>query len=506
MRTRTIVVGLLLALGLVGAVGGLAQIQNLQLSCIRPVYIIADDFDLDGWLDLAVACHSCNHVVIVPNRAEQGSECNAYDPLSGMAWSLIHGGQGDAPLALASGYFIDAIAPNRPLVFQNMFPHIVAVTQFTPGIVRITPLRGTPPVGAVTHPYPPGHPWASWAIAPGTAFLHRLPGSPRPAYPAHVVLGDFNKDGRPDIAVADPLVNGGGVFVYLSTRREPGGALPPLYSAMSAAIPLASAVMAEPVFIPVPGTRVLGARFLAVGDFNRDGNMDLAVASGGSVQFLCGNGDGTFNAQIPPIVLGHTISSLAAADLDGDGDVDLVATDPGLGAVNILWNAGCWEFNVVRIKSEKAYFVHVADFNRDGIPDLAVAQKDIDRVSIYSGQITELVTIATNQLSGQADQCPFCTVYMDLVTYNLCTTFRLAEGSRPISLASGDFDGNGTLDLAVANKGYPEKGVPVQIIYNPVCCKVCDGCLPGQTKDAPCCTDGTPGECGQPKAAEPPKG
>lgn len=500
MTTRTTVTGFLLALGLVAA-GGLAQIQNLQLSCVRPVYIIADDFDLDGWLDLAVACHSCNQVVVVPNRAELGSECNAYDPSSHMAWPLLFGGQGDAPLALASGYFIDAIAPNRPLVFQDMFPHIVAVTQFTPGIVRITPLQGTPPAGAPALPYPPGHPWASWAISPGTATLFRLPGSPGPAYPAHVVLGDFNEDGRPDIAVADPLVEGGGVFVYLSTRVAPGGALPPLYSGMTPTPALATAVMANPVFKRVPG-----ARFLAAADFNRDGDLDLAVASNGSVKFLCGNGKGDFDVGIPPVMIGQTVSSLATADLDRDGDVDLVATDPALGAVNILWNGGCWEFTVVRIKSEKAYFVHVFDANRDGIPDLAVAQKDIDRVSIYSGQITGLSSIANNQTSGQVDRCLFCTVSMDLVTYNLCRTYQLAEGSRPIGLVSGDFDLDGTPDLAVANNGYPEKGLPVQIIYNPICCNVCNDCVPDKTKGAPCCPDGQPGECGQPQAGEPPKG
>ncbi len=482
MKSRACAIGLALLMGLLWTVGAWGQIQNLELSCIRPVYIITDDFDRDGWLDLAIACHSCNQVLVVPNQGASGKECAAFVSNSGQGWSLLSGGQGDASLALASGYFIDAIAPTRPLVFQNLFPHIVAVTQFTPGIARITPLRGTPPPGA------PGHPWASWEIAQGTVVLHPLPGTPRPAYPAHVVLGDFNKDGRPDIAVADILANGGGVFVYLSP-----GALPPLFDATGPNPPVASAVMGGAQFL-----QVASARFLAAADFNRDGNMDLAVATGGSVKFLCGRGDGTFDTTIPSIILGRSITSLAAADLDRDGDVDLVATDPELGAVNIVWNAGCWVSNVTRIKAEKAYFVHVFDCNRDGIPDLAVAQRDLDRVSVLSGQITQLATIAANQTAGQVDICPSCVVFTDLITYTLCTTFRLPQGSRPIGLASGDFDRNGTPDLAVANNGFPENGFPVQVIYNPCGCVVCESCVPGSIRGMPCWPDGKPGEGGQP--------
>jgi hypothetical protein len=458
------------------------------------MYIITDDFDRDGWLDLAIACHSCNQVLVVPNQAMLGSECAAFASHSGATWPLVHGGQGDAPLALASGYFVDAVpALNRPLVFQNMFPHIVAVTQFTPGITRIVPLQGTPPRGT-----PPGTPWMSWTIAPGSASLVRLPGSTTatPTYPAHAILADFNKDGRPDIAVADSLAGGGGgVFVYMS----PGGALPPLYEAPGTLV--ATASLASPIFIPVPN-----ARFLAAADFNRDGFLDLAVASGGSVAFLCGQAGGAFTT-IPPIVIGQSVTSLAAADLDRNGEVDLVATDPILGSVSVLWNRGCWRFDVTRFKAEKAHFVHVFDCNRDGILDIAVAQRDVDMISIFSGWLGSVVPLM------QTDTCPTCTQFQDTVTYTLCRTFRLPAGSRPIGLVSGDFDLNGLPDLAVANNGFPvpfpdpkSPVFPVQVIYNPCSCVACEGCAVGETRPAPCIPGGQPGECDQPEAVTPPKG
>ncbi len=475
---------------LVGLVCGaaLGQIQDLQLSCVRPVQIIVDDFDRDGWPDLAIACHSCNNVVVVPNLGEEGQECKAFAPDPGKAWSLVIAGQADAPLSIASGLFLDAVPPDRPLVFQDLFPHLVVVTQFAPGIARIVPLKGAVPPGAC-----PSCPWVAWEISKGSATLAVLPGTPAPSYPAQVLLADFNKDGRPDIAVIDSLTMGGGIFVYLS----PAGALPPLFDAAGLVAP---GLLAAAQFVPLPQ-----ARFAAGGDFNRDGHLDLAVAAGGSVKFLCGLGDGTFDTGVPALVVGHLVTSLVAADLDRDGDLDLVATDPVLGAVNILWNAGCWTFNVIRFKAEGAYFAHVFDCNRDGVPDIAVAQKDLDRISIFTGALTELVSAQQYTTAGQSDLCPHCVERFARVSYTLCQIHQLPLGSRPIGLASGDFDNNGTLDLAVANNGFPAVGVsgifPVQIIYNPCKCRICYNCNVGQTRDAPCAPDGTPGPCQQPSGA-----
>jgi hypothetical protein len=79
----------------------------------------------------------------------------------------------------------------------------------------------------------------------------------------------------------------------------------------------------------IPGANRGAAPLLAVGDFNNDGLADLALASAGRsaglIQILLGNGDGTFSRQ-RSVSAGSSLTSLTVADVNGDGNDDLVAT------------------------------------------------------------------------------------------------------------------------------------------------------------------------------------
>jgi hypothetical protein len=124
---------------------------------------------------------------------------------------------------------------------------------------------------------------------------------------------------------------------------------------------------------------------VAVGDFNADGNPDLAVANVNSnnVSILTGAGDGTFNAAVN-YPAGTKPWSVAVGDFNRDGNPDLAVANNGSNNVSILTGAGDGTFNAAVDYAVETwpYSVAVGDFNRDGNPDLAVANYGSHNVSV----------------------------------------------------------------------------------------------------------------------------
>jgi uncharacterized repeat protein (TIGR01451 family) len=125
--------------------------------------------------------------------------------------------------------------------------------------------------------------------------------------------------------------------------------------------------------------------FLAKGDFDNDGKTDLAAQnSTGIVSILLGKGDGSFQA---PKALTGTFGPIVVADfnLDGLSDLAFVGTDPAtnVSAINILLGNGDGSFQPPAQTSASPGSLVTADFNHDGKPDLAVSRGSI---SIFLGQ------------------------------------------------------------------------------------------------------------------------
>jgi hypothetical protein len=128
-----------------------------------------------------------------------------------------------------------------------------------------------------------------------------------------------------------------------------------------------------------------GPASVAVGDFNGDGHLDVAVAnevSSGTVSVLLGNGDGTFQAA-RGFAAGIYPASVAVGDFNGDGLPDLAVT--GGGAVRVLLGNGDGSFltsPLSYIAGSGPVSVAVGDLNGDGLADLAVANSGSNNVSI----------------------------------------------------------------------------------------------------------------------------
>jgi FG-GAP-like repeat len=226
--------------------------------------------------------------------------------------------------------------------------------------------------------------------------------------PDSVAVEDFNGDGNADVAVANAGNNN--VTVLLG---DGGGGF------TASASPFA--VGTHPVS-------------MAVADFNQDGIADLAVANYGNnnVTVLLGDGSGGFAAASgSPFAVGNNPISAAVGDFNGDGIADVAVANSGSNNVTVLLGNGSGGFTAATASPFAVgggpYSVAVADFNGDGNPDLAVTNSSGNNATVLVGDGSG--GFATSIGS------PF------------------AAGASPHSAAVGDFNGDGSADLAVANFG-----------------------------------------------------
>jgi len=215
---------------------------------------------------------------------------------------------------------------------------------------------------------------------------------------AGIVSGDFNNDGYPDLAISD---DSGTIQIFLGSGDgtfTTGASIRPFVS----------------------GGSGLGVS-LATADFNGDGNLDLVV---NGHYILIGKGDGTFTVGTPaPNVAG---TNAQVADFNGDGHADIVVFTGDSDFMMLLGNGdGTFTLGPVTGSYGVGTFFTVGDFNGDGIPDIAVTGGTSLGVQILLGNGDGSFTDGSSYLNGLGID---------------------AEG-----IAVGDFNGDGLADLAVSD-------------------------------------------------------
>ena len=253
-----------------------------------------------------------------------------------------------------------------------------------------------------------------------------------------VAVGDFNNDGRVDVAVGD--IARQGVVLLLGNG---GGSLEQF-----------GRVDVGPV------------RALAAADLNRDGNVDLVVACGPpdcdqcvvdnlpnpANRFLCvllGNGDGTF--QAPRYLLSPGVAAcfyqVAAADLNQDGHLDVLALDLSLRLKDVVQKR-IWIFTNDGL----------ANFTADE-PQLVLMPAGAGPRAFSVGYLDETVTnqasppagatldiVVANRDSASLD------IFLNRGGLSFDPPTTLHAGDSPRGVAVGDLDGDGLADLVVVNR------------------------------------------------------
>jgi hypothetical protein len=198
--------------------------------------------------------------------------------------------------------------------------------------------------------------------------------------PLFVAVGDFNRDGIPDLAVANP--NSKNISIYLGKGDGTFGS------------PLTVATVSG-----------LGAYPIAVADFNKDGILDLAVINGSTVSIFLGKGDGTFTVVPQSSLAGSSPNVIVAGDFNGDDIPDLAVWNDKQ-TVTVLYGNGDGTFSspatgsAITSYNGSAESLATGDLNGDGVTDLVA----VDSVYLAQAGWTATAEADNIMLSGSATQ------------------------------------------------------------------------------------------------------
>ena len=289
------------------------------------------------------------------------------------------------------------------------------------------------------------------------------------------VVADFDGDGKPDVAVG----NAGNNSVSILRNTSTSGTI--TTGSFAAKVDFTT------------GTTPHG---IAVGDLDGDGKLDFVAPNWQSSTISVFRNTSTtgainsasFAAKVD-FTAGTNPSTVSIADLDGDGRPDLIVPNYGSNTVSVYRNIGTGGSVTTGTFAGKVDFIAgsgpmeavVADLDGDGKPDMAVTNKLANTVSVFRNTSTtgtmsfsskvdltlgsgpygvvaadmdgdgKLDLVVTNSGSNTVSVLRNVSTSGTITTASFSTRVDFATGSAPADMAVADLDGDGRLDLAVAN-------------------------------------------------------
>ena len=436
------------------------------LAADGPVSVVPSDVDLDGDIDLIVGSFRDGKVAWHENRGADRFVQHSIDSIPGSDDSLIReliaadfDGDGDDDVAVAA-YGSDRIVWYRNLGNGN-FDNLVTVTTETDGVrtLAAADFDADGDLDLVSGSWLDNK--VAWYANDGQGnFDSQQIISASIAGPRHLRVGDIDLDGRPDVAVAFRFDDTVAWFSNEGNGR-----------------------FSEPQTI---STNTNGPEAISLADADGDGDLDVFTAftfEGMVAWFENLDERGTFGSRRELSTSAEGARFITVADLDGDGENDVVAASSYYPSNNTSWyenTDGQGLFATGKIISDKLIgpeSIAIADLDGNGTPDVIVASSDDNRVSSFSNNgdgafgipqpvLTHPVglgSIATADFDGDGDLDVLAgsnsdnkvAWYENLDGTGHFTAARIitTQASRVETVRAADLDGDGDLDAISASFG-----------------------------------------------------